>query len=196
MGYRRFEQLKCPFCALSTPIERISKKTLLDPYDIALIEIRECKGRKGLPVVETKALANHLEEYPECFEKIKDITLGLVWIMWKYNLIKIEDLPHYQSLEYEEKQKKEKQKKKKEKQKQINKEYLAYELAVEDNDTDDDIELSEEEQAIIDAEYDAYEDSDEEDLIDAEYDAYDSPEDKIYKEKEIDKEYQSYDENE
>lgn len=177
----QIQQIKCPFCALSTPISRISKKTVLDPHNIAIIEIRECRGKKGLPIIETKALVNHLEEYSECFEKLKDITLGLIWSMWKYGLIKIEDLPSRKQFQKEADKEYKEYEAVEPKKLEIDKEYETYEKPKIKKKTEFIYQTVEEEE----------EEEPSEEVINLEYEQYDG-EDKVYKDKEIDKEYVEY----
>jgi Chromosome segregation ATPases len=91
----QIEQVKCFFCGLSTPVANLPGRTLGDPADLAVIEVRDCRGRKGLPVVQTMMLLDCIEQYPEVFDKLKDISLGMVSSLYDHKLIEAKDLPNY-----------------------------------------------------------------------------------------------------
>jgi len=90
---------QCPVCAMSSPISKLSSRSLLDPNDLAIIQIRECRGRKGLPTVETLMLLDVIDQYPEAFDRLKDITLGLIHSFYNHEFIKDEDLPNSEKFE-------------------------------------------------------------------------------------------------
>lgn len=90
---------QCPVCAMSSPISKLSSRSLLDPNDLAIIQIRECRGRKGLPTVDTLMLLDVIDQYPEAFDRLKDITLGLIHSFYNHEFVKDEDLPNSEKFE-------------------------------------------------------------------------------------------------
>jgi len=86
-------QFQCPVCMLSSSPKTFVDRTLLDPADFGRITVRECRGRKGLPIIEHTAFVNKKEEYPEVYDRLKDVCLGLINAFYNHNLIKPTDLP-------------------------------------------------------------------------------------------------------
>lgn len=85
-------QYKCPVCMLQSHTGQFIDRTALDPADFGWIITQECRGRKGFPTIGKQPLIDRIDEFPEIYERLKDVCLGLINAFYNHDLIKPDDL--------------------------------------------------------------------------------------------------------
>jgi len=84
---------------LETSPEVFVKRTILNPRDMGLITTRECRGKRGLPVVSKQPFNDVIDEFPEIKDRLVDVSLGLVSSLYGYGFVKNVDLPNFDELD-------------------------------------------------------------------------------------------------
>ena len=77
--------VKCPMCGKFTPINIATFKSG-NPPDLADIQVRECKGKKGFPVISKSTLRKELDEHLKLADELVDMAGGILWLCWEEGL--------------------------------------------------------------------------------------------------------------
>lgn len=81
------EYLVCPFCGKTTPLTKsLGSFKVGDPAELAWIQTRECKGRKGFCKIETKTLRDKIKEYQHLADELVDFCSGILMVTMEENL--------------------------------------------------------------------------------------------------------------
>ena len=89
---------KCPVCMLNTPINRFTQRVLLNPSDIGHIISKKAMGHYGFVGTGHIALMDSIKEYPEVYNRLKDVVLGLIHAFYNHGLITENQLPNWKEI--------------------------------------------------------------------------------------------------
>ncbi|GAI17883.1 unnamed protein product, partial [marine sediment metagenome] len=79
------EYLVCPICGKTTPTKTGSYK-IGDPTTLGLIQVRECRGKKGFCTIETKKMRNNIPKYQKFADELVDFCSGILMVTMEEGL--------------------------------------------------------------------------------------------------------------
>ena len=94
-------QYSCPVCGFNQTASKFCEKPIMEPLDLGYMIFRECKGRKGFPIVEKKSLVEFSGTNlgKAVIKQLKHHVLAVFHALYKQKLVTESDLRFYEDFE-------------------------------------------------------------------------------------------------